>query len=119
MAMTEDHLDEPAITEPELALGERLALARRRAGRDQAQMADALGVSRPLISKWERGKSLPDVMQAAKWAELTGTSFGWLAGVSTRSRCFPWLTSPAAQDGQMTLALGIEPPALAVVAVAG
>lgn len=90
--------------DPELSLGERLAVTRRRAGYDQMQMAELLGVSRPLISKWERGKSVPDVQQAARWADITRTSFGWLCGISPRSRCFSLVPGLA---GQMELPLGV------------
>lgn len=91
--------EELVLSDPELSLGERFALARRRAGYDQQQMADALGVSRPLVSKWERGKSVPDVNQAAKWAEVTDHSFGWLSGVPLRSRCFSVIETPGAVQG--------------------
>lgn len=38
-----------------VALGERLAICRRRTGLDQAELAAAVGVSRITISNWERG----------------------------------------------------------------
>lgn len=76
------------VREPELTLGDRLRKARISAGLEQADLARACGVSRPLISRWEHDHSVPDVNQALRWAEATGVSFGWLCGVPTRSRCF-------------------------------
>lgn len=77
----------PMISDPVLTLGERLAKARKDARLDQQQIAEQLGVSRPTVSHWERNRSEPNVTHAARWAEITGVSFGWLAGVAIRSRC--------------------------------
>lgn len=59
-------------------LGDKLAKARRCAGLEQAEMAIACGVSRALVSKWERDASEPSVSQAMTWAQATGVSFEWL-----------------------------------------
>jgi DNA-binding XRE family transcriptional regulator len=42
-----------------LNLGERILLARRRKGLEQKQVAQAVGVSAPLVGKWERNESSP------------------------------------------------------------
>lgn len=68
----------------EMNFAERLAFCRERAGLKQADLAEELGVSRPLISKWENGKTEPTATQAARWAERTGVPVEWLV----RSRCF-------------------------------
>ena len=41
-----------------MTLGERIALARKRAGLSQEQLGEKLGVSRQAVSKWEAGDSL-------------------------------------------------------------
>ncbi len=65
--------------EPIWTLGNRLWRAREEAGLDQDTMAKRLGVSRALVSKWERDKSEPTLRQVRQWSEETGVSFGWLA----------------------------------------
>ena len=85
-------------TELTFTLGDRLALARRNAQMDQATLAQAIGVSRPTISKWERNLGEPGVSQAIAIAEATGVSFGALCGVEPRSR---WISawSPRVVEG--------------------
>ena len=43
-----------------MTLGERIALARKKAGLSQEQLGDQLGVSRQAVSKWESGAAVPD-----------------------------------------------------------
>ncbi len=40
-----------------MKLGEKIMYARKRAGMSQIDLADALGVSRQSVSKWETGVS--------------------------------------------------------------
>ena len=96
--------------DPTLTLGERIAKARKDAGLDQQGLANMLGVSRPLVSKWERGKSIPDIVQSARLAEYTHVPLGWLAGVDARSRCSPAL-SLVSDVGQMMIPFdtGVRP----------
>lgn len=82
----------PAFDDPDFTVGNRIAKRRRDLGIDQETLAREVGVSRPLVSKWERDKSLPDVDQARKLAQTLQCSFGWLCGVDARSRCFAQLT---------------------------
>lgn len=58
--------------------GRELHMARRDAGVGQQELADHLGVSRPLISKWERNKSEPTITQ---WRRIV--QFFEARGVST------------------------------------
>lgn len=43
---------------------------RRRAALSQEELGERLGVSRQTVAKWESGESTPDVLLAAKLAEL-------------------------------------------------
>ena len=56
--------------------GDAIIRARKGADLDQAQIADACGVSRQLVSRWENSKSFPDVRQLRAIVELTGAE--WL-----------------------------------------
>ena len=53
-------------------LGQCLAQARRAQGLSQEAAAEALGISRQTISKWENGETLPDIQQARALATLYG-----------------------------------------------
>lgn len=67
------------IPEPMWTLGDKIAKARRNAGLEQADLAANVGVSRALVSKWERDLSEPTVSQARSIAAATGVSFEWLS----------------------------------------
>lgn len=73
--------------EPTYTLGERIRRARMDRGWQQEDLARVVGVSRPQVSKWERNKAIPDIIEAVAIAEHTGKSLGWLCGVDTRFRC--------------------------------
>lgn len=64
----------------EWTIGDRLRKARMAAGLDQAHMAAAVAVSRPTVSKWERGGSEPTGTQLKMWAKATGTTVAHLVG---------------------------------------
>jgi len=74
--------------DPTFTMGNRIAKRRRDLGLDQSRLASLVGVSRPLISKWERDVSIPDVVQALRLSQALDCSFGWLCGVDPRSRWF-------------------------------
>lgn len=76
-----------AGNDPAFTMGNRIAKRRRDLDLDQQDLATTIGVSRPLISKWERDVSVPDVPQAVRLAQVLECSFGWLCGVDARSRC--------------------------------
>ncbi|GEL96120.1 helix-turn-helix domain-containing protein [Cellulomonas composti] len=68
---------------PELAaLGSRVAAERRRMGLTQDELADRSGVSRPTISKIERGVQDVGVVALHKIAKVLGTEAGSLLGGS-------------------------------------
>lgn len=62
-------------------IGSRLAKARNSLGLSQDQVAEALGVKRPLISYWESGHRTIDSVNLSKLAALYGYSIHhFLAG---------------------------------------
>lgn len=73
-----------ATTIPELTLGIRLLMARKASGKGQDEIAAALGVSRALVSMWERDKGPgPRLGQLRTIADVTDTDFAWLAGADS------------------------------------
>jgi transcriptional regulator with XRE-family HTH domain len=72
------------ITEKEDRLMERNALRERlreqwkRRGLSREELAEALGVSRQAVSKWEGGQSLPDLEKVADLCRLLEISMDWL-----------------------------------------
>lgn len=90
-----------AVAEPlNWTLGDRLAKSRRKAGMEQADIAPLVGVSRALISKWERDLSEPTVTQAQRWADVTDAPIEWLLGLSASGYM---LTSLPLDAGQLAL----------------
>lgn len=61
-----------------MTLGERIALARKKAGLSQEQLGDRLGVSRQAVSKWESSQANPDVAYVAELCRVCGVSCDWL-----------------------------------------
>ena len=60
--------------------GENLdfALARKRLGMTQAQIAEKIGVDQGSVSNWERGKGKPNVTLIPKVAEVYGVTVDFL-----------------------------------------
>lgn len=63
---------------PPSTLGSRLRDARTWRRLEQAQLAEALDVSRATISNYENGVSKPSKLQVAAWAVVTDTDVDWL-----------------------------------------
>ena len=61
-------------------LGERLLLARKRAGLSQAELGGALGLKsgHSMVSQWERGEAIPTGEQFLALPALLGVSGHWL-----------------------------------------
>lgn len=55
-------------------LGERIMLARKRAGMRQEDVADALGTDRTRISEWERDEAVPESRYLLRLPEILGVS---------------------------------------------
>lgn len=96
-------------------VGDEIRRARLDAHMDQTELAQLLSVSRPLISKWERGKSEPTISQFRLIAEVT--SADWLLQKAKYlKRGFALVPAP---QGPMELALGVHRPAFDIISVKG
>ena len=62
-----------------MTLGERIRALRQGQGMSQEALAEALGVSRQAVSKWEKNLSYPDTENLLSLAELFGVSADELA----------------------------------------
>jgi transcriptional regulator with XRE-family HTH domain len=51
---------------------------RKKLGISQADIAKELGVSPNSVSKWETGKTMPDLKHAIRLSEILGTELGVL-----------------------------------------
>ena len=61
-----------------MKLGEKITYGRKRAGMSQIDLADALGVSRQSVSKWETGEANPEIAKLPQLAAVLGVSTDWL-----------------------------------------
>lgn len=68
-----------------MTIGEKLCKLRKQKGLSQEAVADAVGVSRQAVSKWERDESLPDLDNVKILCCLFGISIDWL--VNEESLC--------------------------------
>lgn len=62
---------------PEEDLADRLRRARRKAGLEQQELADQLGISRSAVSGYENGR-VPKRPVILSWALATGVDIEWL-----------------------------------------
>ena len=61
-----------------MTFSEKLIRLRRREGLSQEALAEALGVSRQAVSRWEQGTALPDGAKLLPCAKYFGVSVDWL-----------------------------------------
>ena len=61
-----------------MSLAEKIYQARKKAGLSQEALADALGVTRQAVSKWETGKSSPRSDKLPLLAQILGVEVGQL-----------------------------------------
>ena len=59
-------------------LGERISVARERAGLSQAQLAEALAVQETTLTSWENDAAEPRSNRITMLAGILGVSAGWL-----------------------------------------
>lgn len=62
-------------------LGRRIAEARREAGITQTSLARSVGVTAQAVSKWEQGRSCPDIAILDEIADALGISLFELLGM--------------------------------------
>lgn len=62
-----------------MSIGERISQLRGQKNMSQGQLAQALGVSRQAISKWENDQSSPDTIHLIKLADILETEVEYLA----------------------------------------
>ncbi|KXT79764.1 helix-turn-helix domain-containing protein [Streptococcus panodentis] len=55
-------------------IAENIATLRKRENLSQEKLAEAIGVSRQTIAKWEAGESVPDVLHSAQLADFFDVS---------------------------------------------
>ena len=67
-------------TEKRKLIGSRLAIARKRAGLSQSQVAKELKLPRPSISEIESGRRRVAADELAMFADLYSVNMDWLAG---------------------------------------
>ncbi len=57
-----------------MSIADNILTTRTAAGLTQEQLAEAVGVSRQTVAKWESGETSPDLEHAAALAEALGTT---------------------------------------------
>lgn len=62
-----------------MSLGERITELRKQQNLSQGQLADALGISRQAVSKWENGQANPDSLNLIRLSEILDTDIEYLA----------------------------------------
>ncbi len=65
-------------------LGRKIANARRDAGLTQNDLASRVGVTAQAVSKWEQGRSCPDIAILDEIADALGISLFELLGMDGR-----------------------------------
>ncbi len=63
-------------------IGSRIAIVRKAAGYNQDQVAEAIGVHKQTISRWESGKRAPNGEEVRTLVTLFGCSADFLLGLS-------------------------------------
>ncbi len=61
-----------------MKLSEKIYICRKRSGRSQEELAEALNVSRQAISKWETGEAEPELRKLQLLAKTFDVSIDWL-----------------------------------------
>ena len=82
-------------------LGQRIRDRREKCRLRQTDVAAALQVSPPAVSKWERGENAPDISLLPGLGKLLGVSVDWLLGSYTEDRdvfeaTWAWKSAPKA-----------------------
>lgn len=78
---------QPNPTRAPFHVGDEIRKARMDARMEQAELARQVGVSRPLVSKWERNKSEPTISQFRAIARVTNAR--WLLQQALKLKLLP------------------------------
>lgn len=62
-----------------MSIGERITELRKKQEMSQGQLADAMGVSRQAVSKWENDQTSPDTIRLIQLAEVLDSDVEYLA----------------------------------------
>lgn len=93
------------VTIPMTHFEHNLPILRRRAGYTQESLAEALGVSRQAVSKWESGQSLPEAATLLTLADLLSCSLDQLMREALSEADFPPPHAPDAAAEEARYAL--------------
>ena len=77
----------------ELKIGETILRLRRERGLTQEQLAAAVGVYPPAVSKWERGVTCPDIALLAPLARALGATVDRLLSFTPGLTCLLYTSS--------------------------
>ncbi|MBT1542029.1 helix-turn-helix transcriptional regulator [Curtobacterium flaccumfaciens pv. flaccumfaciens] len=106
--MTMDAMATPGRI-PTWTQADRLRKARETVGMEQQQLADATGLSRTTVGKYERGEVKPRRSGLILWAMATGVPLSWIeTGVETQNAPGPDDGTEGVSDGVRSK--GLEPP---------
>ena len=81
-----------------MKLNEKIIYSRKKAGMSQIDLADALGVSRQSVSKWETGESNPDITKLPALAKALDVSIDWLLSEDAQEKAPAPDTAAIIQD---------------------
>jgi len=81
-----------------MKLNEKIIMARKKAGMSQIDLADAMGVSRQSVSKWETGEANPEIGKLTMLANTLNCSVDWLLSESDEPLCDPTVVSEARRE---------------------
>ena len=62
-----------------MSIGERISELRKRQEMSQGQLAEAMGVSRQAVSKWENDQTSPDTIRLIQLADVLDSNVEYLA----------------------------------------
>ena len=62
-----------------MSVGDRITELRKLQNMSQGKLAEAVGVTRQAVSKWENGTSLPDSLKMIKLSEVLDTDIEYLS----------------------------------------
>lgn len=109
--------------------GKKIALCRREAGMSQEALAEAMGISRQAVSRWETGEALPETAKIIQLARLFGVSCDYLlldeaekkeAGIPRNRGDFPLAADPAAERRRrFRMAFGVAMSILGTLLASG